>query len=182
MITISKKEKEPSLKENPLHYFDITSKDYIKFNYILIKNYYVSSIQIKIYIHDEYQTVLDNYTLMPNPNIEEGAEKYFLIPFKEFKLDNSSIEEVIFNTMRIYLIQPSNVWKEYTLSLIKLITEEDLKDENNSKNISYIVNPKSKFVFKEKNATIIDDAEEINQNYIENSNKSSSEIKINYFI
>ena len=61
-----------------IFYYEISSEENLSFDYLIIKNYYVASISISIFLEDKWKTVLDNCTLMQNPGMDEDSERYFI--------------------------------------------------------------------------------------------------------
>jgi hypothetical protein len=183
MITISDKQNDILLSTTtkPLTYIAITSTNKITFDYLLIKNYYVSSISIRVYYDSKWVVVLDNYTLMGNPDSEEDSEKYFLISSKELKFesDDSDAFSKDFTELRIYLHQPSEYWKEFNLPYIKLLNQNDLSMNDNLKFEGASTN-KHKFIFKDRGITLHINNEELNHHYIVYP-KHSESYEIDYF-
>ena len=115
-VTVSSKISEVDFESGKnIFYYEISSEENLNFDYLIIKNYYVASISISILIEEEkWKIVLDNYTLMHNPNMDEDSERYFIFTKKEMKLLDNNIPK--FNKMRIYIYQNSSYWKEYKLN------------------------------------------------------------------
>ena len=168
-VTVSSKISEIDFESGKnVFYYEISSLDNLVFDYLIIKNYYVASISISILIDEEkWKTVLDNYTLMHNPNMDEDSERYFIFSKKEMKLNNNIPQ---FKKMRIYIYQNSSYWKEYKLNMIKIASEKDLSKEIKEDNIHFELTPKQQFVFQDKNIILLNGKDEINQKYIEISN------------
>jgi hypothetical protein len=169
-VTVSSKISEVDFESGKnIFYYEISSEENLNFDYLIIKNYYVASISISILIEEEkWKIVLDNYTLMHNPNMDEDSERYFIFTKKEMKLLDNNIPK--FNKMRIYIYQNSSYWKEYKLNMIKLASDKDLSKEIKEDKIHFDLTPKQQFVFKDINLILLNGKDEINQKYIEISN------------
>ena len=72
---------------NKQFYYEIRGNNNIKFDYIIFKNFYVSSLSLIAYSGTETHNLLNNYTIMNDPNTEEDSERYFVISYKEFDID-----------------------------------------------------------------------------------------------
>lgn len=166
MIKISQKQKGSFFNDKSNFYIDITSTQKINFTYLLIKNFYVASISVSVMVDNEWKVILDNYVLMQNPDTEEGSEKYFMIPKKNFTIDAMDDN---FTSMRIFLYQDSPYWKDYNLPEIKLIDEENEEEKLSYDKVKFesLSGAKQKYVFKDTGTNIIIDKDELNQKYID---------------
>ena len=149
-----------------IFYYEISSEENLSFDYLIIKNYYVASISISISLEDKWKSVLDNFTLMQNPGMDEDSERYFIFSKKEMKIDNN----LHFSKMRIYIYQNQSYWKEYKLNMVKIASEKDLSKEIKDDKIHFELTPKQQFVFFDKKINLLNGKDEINQKYIEISN------------
>ena len=164
---------------NKHFYYEIRStNNIIKFDYILFKNFYVSSISLLAYCDNESFCLLNNYTIMNDPNTEEDSERYIIISSKEFDLEENKFKEIKINFMKLYIFQPSLLWNCFYLKNLKVINSEtqDLEQK-----IYYELAPRNKYIFKDENIHLIDDSEYINQKYIEIASKRGNPYsKISY--
>ena len=149
-------------------YYEIRANNNIKFDYILFKNFYVASISLIAYSGNESFNLLNNYTIMNDPNTEEDSERYIIISSKEFDLEESKFKELKINFMKLYIFQPSSLWNCFYLKNLKVINSETQDQEQK---IYYEISPKNKYIFKDENIHLIDDSEFINQKYIEIASK-----------
>ena len=157
---------------NKHFYYEIHStNNIVKFDYILFKNYYVATISLIAYCDNESFCLLNNYTLMNDPNTEEDSERYIIISSKEFEIDENKFKELKINSMKLYIYQPSLLWNCFYLRNLKIINS--LK-QNLEQKIYYEISPKNKYIFKEENMHLIDDSELINQKYIEIASKGGN--------
>ena len=92
---------------NKHYYYEISSNNDIKFDYILFKNFYVASISLIAYCGNETYNLLNNYTIMNDPNTEEDSERYFVISSKEFDIEESKFKELKINFMKLYIFKRS---------------------------------------------------------------------------
>ena len=89
---------------NKHYYYEIRSNNNnIKFDYILFKNFYVASISLIAYCGNETLNLLNNYTIMNDPNTEEDSERYIIISSKEFEIEENKFKEVKINFMKLYI-------------------------------------------------------------------------------
>ncbi len=153
---------------NKQYYYEIRANNNIKFDYILFKNFYVASISLIAYSGNESFNLLNNYTIMNDPNTEEDSERYIIISSKEFDLEESKFKELKINFMKLYIFQPSSLWNCFYLKNLKVINSETQDQEQK---IYYEITPKNKYIFKDENIHLIDDSEFINQKYIEIASK-----------
>jgi hypothetical protein len=153
---------------NKQYYYEIRANNNIKFDYILFKNFYVASISLIAYSGNESFNLLNNYTIMNDPNTEEDSERYIIISSKEFDLEESKFKELKINFMKLYIFQPSSLWNCFYLKNLKVINSETQDQEQK---IYYEISPKNKYIFKNENIHLIDDSEFINQKYIEIASK-----------
>ena len=153
---------------NKQYYYEISANNNIKFDYILFKNFYVASISLIAYSGNESFNLLNNYTIMNDPNTEEDSERYIIISSKEFDLEESKFKELKINFMKLYIFQPSSLWNCFYLKNLKVINSETQDQEQK---IYYEITPKNKYIFKDENIHLIDDSEFINQKYIEIASK-----------
>jgi hypothetical protein len=153
---------------NKQYYYEIRANNNIKFDYILFKNFYVASISLIAYSGNESFNLLNNYTIMNDPNTEEDSERYIIISSKEFDLEESKFKELKINFMKLYIFQPSSLWNCFYLKNLKVINSETQDQEQK---IYYEISPKNKYIFKDENIHLIDDSEFINQKYIEIASK-----------
>ena len=120
--------------------------------------------------------MLDNFVLMNNCDVEEDSEKYFLIQKKNLKIEDNDN----YTQMRFYLYQDSIYWKDYTLSTIRFINENDPLLQ--SEKVKFDLTPKQKFTFKDRDVTLCIDKDEINQIYNEIVNGNPNDYSnINFF-
>ncbi|XP_060082218.1 nicolin-1-like isoform X1 [Ylistrum balloti] len=63
----------------------------------------------------KWRTCVRRMRLMPNPHCEAGSQDYFCISRKHFSFDLNQLTGV-----RLILMQPSPVWKDFRLEEIKL--------------------------------------------------------------
>ena len=155
---------------NKHYYYEIRSNNNnIKFDYILFKNFYVASISLIAYCGNETYNLLNNYTIMNDPNTEEDSERYIIISYKEFDIEESKFKEIKINFMKLYIFQPSLLWNCFYLKNLKVINSETQKDIEQK--IYYELAPRNKYIFKDENIHLIDDSEYINQKYIEIASK-----------
>ena len=152
------------------HYFYEISSNHnnIKFDYIIFKNFYVASISLIAYSGTESYNLLNNYTIMNDPNTEEDSERYIVISSKEFDIEENKFKEIKINNMKLYIFQPSLLWNCYYLKNLKVINSETQEQEQK---IYYELSPRNKYIFKDENIHLIDDSEYINQKYIEIASK-----------
>ena len=164
---------------NKHYYYEIRSNNNnIKFDYILFKNFYVASISLIAYCGNETYNLLNNYTIMSDPNTEEDSERYIIISSKEFDVEENKFKEIKINFMKLYIFQPSLLWNCFYLKNLKVINSEtqDLEQK-----IYYELNTRNKYIFKDENIHLIDDSEYINQKYIEIASKRGNPYsKISY--
>ena len=165
---------------NKHYYYEIRSpSNLIKFDYILFKNYYVASISLLAYCGNESLCLLNNYTIMSDPNTEEDSERFILISSKEFEIEESKFKELKINSMKLYIFQPSLLWNDFYLKNIKIINSLNQKVEQKIYNE---ISPKNKYIFKDENIHLIDDSEVINQKYIEIASKGDNPYsKLSFF-
>ena len=157
---------------NKHFYYEIHStNNIVKFDYILFKNYYVATISLIAYCDNESFCLLNNYTLMNDPNTEEDSERYIIISSKEFEIDENKFKELKINSMKLYIYQPSLLWNCFYLRNLKIINS---LNKNLEQKIYYEISPKNKYIFKEENMHLIDDSELINQKYIEIASKGGN--------
>ena len=157
---------------NKHFYYEIHStNNIVKFDYILFKNYYVATISLIAYCDNESFCLLNNYTLMNDPNTEEDSERYIIISSKEFEFDENKFKELKINSMKLYIYQPSLLWNCFYLRNLKIINS---LHQNLEQKIYYEISPKNKYIFKEENMHLIDDSELINQKYIEIASKGGN--------
>ena len=157
---------------NKHFYYEIHStNNIVKFDYILFKNYYVATISLIAYCDNESFCLLNNYTLMNDPNTEEDSERYIIISSKEFEIDENKFKELKINSMKLYIYQPSLLWNCFYLRNLKIINS---LHQNLEQKIYYEISPKNKYIFKEENMHLIDDSELINQKYIEIASKGGN--------
>ena len=88
---------------NKQFYYEIRGNNNIKFDYIIFKNFYVSSLSLIAYSGTETHNLLNNYTIMNDPNTEEDSERYFVISSKEFDIEESKFKELKINLMKLYI-------------------------------------------------------------------------------
>ena len=164
---------------NKHFYYEIRSNNNnIKFDYILFKNFYVASISLIAYCGNESYNLLNNYTIMNDPNTEEDSERYFIISSKEFDIEENKFKEIKINSMKLYIFQPSLLWNCYYLKNLKVINSET---QDLDQKIYYELAPRNKYIFKDENIHLIDDSEYINQKYIEIASKRGNPYsKISY--
>ena len=164
---------------NKHYYYEIRSNNNnIKFDYILFKNFYVASISLIAYCGNETYNLLNNYTIMNDPNTEEDSERYIIISSKEFEMEESKFKEIKINFMKLYIFQPSLLWNCFYLKNLKVINSETQEQEQK---IYYELAPRNKYIFKDENIHLIDDSEYINQKYIEIASKRGNPYsKISY--
>ena len=113
---------------------------------------------------------------MNNCDVEEDSEKYFLIQKKNLKIEDNDN----YTQMRFYLYQDSIYWKDYTLSTIRFINENDPLLQ--SEKVKFDLTPKQKFTFKDRDVTLCIDKDEINQIYNEIVNGNPNDYSnINFF-
>ena len=158
-------ERKEDLNKN--YYYEIRSNN-IKFDYILFKNFYVASISLIAYCGNETYNLLNNYTLMNDPNTEEDSERYIVISSKEFEIEETKFKELKINILKLYIFQPSLLWNCFYLKNLKVINSETQDQEQK---IYYELSPRNKYIFKDENIHLIDDSEYINQKYIEIASK-----------
>ena len=153
---------------NKQFYYEIRANNNIKFDYIIFKNFYVASLSLIAYSGTETHNLLNNYTIMNDPNTEEDSERYFVISSKEFDIEESKFKELKINFMKLYIFQPSMLWNCFYLKDLKVINSEiqDLEPK-----IYYELSPRNKYILKDGNIHLIDDSEYINQKYIEIASK-----------
>ena len=157
---------------NKHFYYEIHStNNIVKFDYILFKNYYVATISLIAYCDNESFCLLNNYTLMNDPNTEEDSERYIIISSKEFEIEENKFKELKINSMKLYIYQPSLLWNCFYLRNLKIINS---LNQNLEQKIYYEISPKNKYIFKEENMHLIDDSELINQKYIEIASKGGN--------
>ena len=157
---------------NKHFYYEIHStNNIVKFDYILFKNYYVATISLIAYCDNESFCLLNNYTLMNDPNTEEDSERYIIISSKEFEIEENKFKELKINSMKLYIYQPSLLWNCFYLRNLKIINS---LHQNLEQKIYYEISPKNKYIFKEENMHLIDDSELINQKYIEIASKGGN--------
>ena len=164
---------------NKHYYYEIRSNNNnIKFDYILFKNFYVASISLIAYCGNETLNLLNNYTIMNDPNTEEDSERYIIISSKEFEIEENKFKEVKINFMKLYIYQPSLLWNCFYLKNLKVINSET---QDIDQKIYYELSPRNKYIFKDENIHLIDDSEYINQKYIEIASKRANPYaKISY--
>ena len=164
---------------NKHFYYEIGSNNNnIKFDYILFKNFYVASISLIAYCGNESYNLLNNYTIMNDPNTEEDSERYIIISSKEFDIEENKFKEIKINSMKLYIFQPSLLWNCYYLKNLKVINSET---QDLDQKIYYELAPRNKYIFKDENIHLIDDSEYINQKYIEIASKRGNPYsKISY--
>ena len=164
---------------NKHYYYEIRSNNNnIKFDYVLFKNFYVASISLIAYCGNETYNLLNNYTIMNDPNTEEDSERYIIISSKEFEMEESKFKEIKINFMKLYIFQPSLLWNCFYLKNLKVINSETQEQEQK---IYYELAPRNKYIFKDENIHLIDDSEYINQKYIEIASKRGNPYsKISY--
>ena len=164
---------------NKHFYYEIRSNNNnIKFDYILFKNFYVASISLIAYCGNESYNLLNNYTIMNDPNTEEDSERYIIISSKEFDIEENKFKEIKINSMKLYIFQPSLLWNCYYLKNLKVINSET---QDLDQKIYYELAPRNKYIFKDENIHLIDDSEYINQKYIEIASKRGNPYsKISY--
>ena len=154
---------------NKHYFYEISSNNNnIKFDYIIFKNFYVASISLIAYSGTESYNLLNNYTIMNDPNTEEDSERYIVISSKEFDIEENKFKEIKINNMKLYIFQPSLLWNCYYLKNLKVINSETQEQEQK---IYYELAPRNKYIFKDENIHLIDDSEYINQKYIEIASK-----------
>ena len=157
---------------NKHYYYEITSEDNkIKFDYIFFKNFYVASISLIAYCGNECINLLNNYTIMSEPNTEEDSERYILISSKEFEIEENKFKDLVINSLKLYIFQPSLLWNCFYLRNLKIINSTSQKTEQK---VYYEIVPKNKYIFKNENMHLIDDSEVINQKYIEIASKGGN--------
>ena len=163
---------------NKQFYYEIRGNNNIKFDYIIFKNFYVSSLSLIAYSGTETHNLLNNYTIMNDPNTEEDSERYFVISYKEFDIEESKFKELKINFMKLYIFQPSMLWNCFYLKDLKIINSET---QDLDPKIYYELSPRNKYIFKDGNIHLIDDSEYINQKYIEIASKRENPYsKISY--
>ena len=164
---------------NKHYYYEIRSNNNnIKFDYVLFKNFYVASISLIAYCGNETYNLLNDYTIMNDPNTEEDSERYIIISSKEFEMEESKFKEIKINFMKLYIFQPSLLWNCFYLKNLKVINSETQEQEQK---IYYELAPRNKYIFKDENIHLIDDSEYINQKYIEIASKRGNPYsKISY--
>ena len=154
---------------NKHYFYEISSNNNnIKFDYIIFKNFYVASISLIAYSGTESYNLLNNYTIMNDPNTEEDSERYYVISSKEFDIEENKFKEIKINNMKLYIFQPSLLWNCYYLKNLKVINSETKEQEQKR---YYELAPRNKYIFKDENIHLIDDSEYINQKYIEIASK-----------
>ena len=158
-------ERKEDLNKN--YYYEIRLNR-TKFDYILFKNYYVASISLIAYCGQETYNLLNNYTIMNDPNTEEDSERYIVISSKEFEIEETKFKELEINFLKLYIFQPSLLWNCFYLKNLKVINSETQDQEQK---IYYELSPRNKYIFKDENIHLIDDSEYINQKYIEIASK-----------
>jgi hypothetical protein len=157
-INISEKRTQHEIDDKPLYYIEITSDSNLDFEYILIKNYYVHMISIVIYVNNKWNSILNDFKLMTDAESDEEGEKYCIIGKQQMLYDDKILGVKEINLMRIYLSQNSTTWKNFYLTEVQLVKEENTN--------SIYINNKSRFEFNPK-TIILYNREEINQKYIE---------------
>ena len=163
---------------NKQFYYEIRGNNNIKFDYIIFKNFYVSSLSLIAYSGTETHNLLNNYTIMNDPNTEEDSERYFVISYKEFDIEESKFKELKINFMKLYIFQPSMLWNCFYLKDLKIINSET---QDLDPKIYYELSPRNKYILKDGNIHLIDDSEYINQKYIEIASKRENPYsKISY--
>eukprot|EP00831_Metopus_contortus_P026400 TRINITY_DN22481_c0_g1_i1.p1 TRINITY_DN22481_c0_g1~~TRINITY_DN22481_c0_g1_i1.p1 ORF type:complete len:204 (-),score=28.94 TRINITY_DN22481_c0_g1_i1:66-677(-) len=88
-------------------------------SYIVFQNFYTYSITVKQgFLASEtsstytWKTVLRNYKLMKNPHFEGDAQDWHIIKTEQF---NSKYDRKNLKVLRIFLIQPSPNWVNFTI-------------------------------------------------------------------
>jgi hypothetical protein len=163
------------LQNNPfLYYYEITPKIFddnfaFDFDYILFKNFYTASINILQFHDRKWKTILNEFTLMTDPDSDEEGEKYFLLEKGNF--ENFNIHATI---MRIYLTQECTDWKSFCLSEIKFLKEKFIQDSSNESNSqlgrNHLKYDQSNSTFQIGKFIILHDKEDINRKYLEINN------------
>lgn len=169
MIEVSRKQKDLLNKA----YIMVTKRENIDFDYIIFKNFYVASIDIEIFINEGFKTILEDYVLMPNPNVDEGAEKYFVISKKDTKFNEINPNNSNVSTIKIILKQNSTLWKDYYLTKIEFIKEGT---KGNNDNFVFENEPRLLYKIKNTNTTFIQDKDSINAIYGNLAKKGNSEV------
>ncbi|XP_038628262.1 nicolin-1 isoform X2 [Tachyglossus aculeatus] len=90
---------------------------------ITFKNYYTAFLSVRVLKRGslphcrppKWVTCLRNYSLMPNPHTEEGAQDYISV-FKHQMLCN--VDKVL--ELRLILRQPSPLWLTFTLDELRI--------------------------------------------------------------
>lgn len=101
-------------------YISIATEKPEKLEYILFQNFYVSSINIlQLTREGRWITILSDFKLIQSPHFENDAENWCIIPSTFF---NENFLSGYFKEIRIYMIQPSPNWKEYSLKNISCYT------------------------------------------------------------
>ena len=171
-------------------YYEISNANgtFLDFDYIIIKNYYAEKLSIAILLGDynddnnnnenNFEYVIENMTLMPNPNTEEDSEKYFIISKKNFKLfDKKFKENILIYKLRIFITQSANCWDIIKLKSIKLIKEQEFFNKNN---LLYEMAPKQKIIIKDIGLNLLCDKEDINHYYIKYANNNKQNLNLNF--
>lgn len=158
-----KKNTEYLNSENkPLYYIEVTPPE--NFEYILIKNYYTSTINIVQMVNEKWKCILSDYRLMTNSDTDEEGEKNFL--FNKSQLLGYTEKLVL----RIYLEQESTNWKNFSLENIKFIPFTSNEQDAKTVPLFNLNNSSFEFIINGKTHSILHDKEEINQKYIEINN------------
>jgi len=180
-----------SIQNIKTFYYEISNANgtNLDFDYIIIKNYYAEKLSISILLNEynnnennennnNFEYVIENMILMPNPNTEEDSEKYFIISKKNFKLfDEKFKENILIYKIRIFISQSSNCWDIIKLKTIKLIKESDFLNKNN---LLYEIAPKQKIIIKDIKLNLLCDKEDINHYYIKYANNHKQNINLNF--
>ncbi len=124
-------------------------------------------INIIQFANNKWKCILSDYKIMQDPECDEDSEKYFVINCKKLIENGLSYDAEL---MRFYLTQDSTIWKDFYLSEIKFIKEDNLI-ENNTSIIKYSQND-NRFEFElEKNNFVkksavneINEEDDINRN------------------
>ena len=132
---------------NKQFFYEIRANNNIKFDYIIFKNFYVASLSLIAYAGTETYNLLNNYTIMNDPNTEEDSERYFVISSKEFDIEESKFKELKINFMKLYIFQPSMLWNCFYLKDLKVINSET---QDLDPKIYYELSPRNKYIFCSK--------------------------------
>lgn len=98
---------------------------------IIFKNYYTASIMISMLNNDKgstgiggtFVTILDNRVIMPSPYFENGSQNWVAVKVNEF--NNNYVPG---KPLRITLIQPNPVWKEFDIRHICAVGKTTAND------------------------------------------------------